>query len=92
MPPRPSNGVPRKVADFATPRVWWFISPVAAYSVAQAGAGCQGGGTPRRSRRLALDGRPRLCYPLRRDGGISSRAAPFPKNGKGRGDRADPYR
>ena len=47
MPPRPSNGVPRKVADFATPRVWWFISPVAAYSVAQAGAGCQGGGTPR---------------------------------------------
>ncbi len=46
MPPRPSNGVPRKVADFATPRVWRFISPV---------------------------------------------AAPFPMNGKGRGDRADPY-
>ena len=40
-------------------------------------------------RRLAIDGRSRLCYPLWRDGVISSRAAPFPMNGKGRGDRVD---
>ena len=36
-------------------------------------------------RRLALYGRPRLCHSRRRDGGISSRAAPFPWIGKGRG-------
>ena len=40
-------------------------------------------------RRLALYGRPRLCYSRGRDGGISSRAAPFPMNGKGRGDRVE---
>ena len=38
-------------------------------------------------RRIALDWRPRLCYFQRRGGGyISSRAAPFPMTGKGRGD------
>lgn len=40
-------------------------------------------------RRLALYGRPRLCHSRGRDGGISSRAAPFPMNGKGRGDILD---
>nr|DAI67168.1 MAG TPA: hypothetical protein [Caudoviricetes sp.] len=48
------------------------------------------GAWPRRLRRPALDGRPRLCYSQRRDGGISSRAAPFPMIGKGRGDWAEP--
>ena len=44
------------------------------------------GAQHRRLRRLALDGLPRLCYPSGAAGDISSRAAPFPMNGKGRGD------
>ena len=35
------------------------------------------------------DGLPRLCYLRPRGGGISSRAAPFPWIGKGRGDRVE---
>ena len=48
------------------------------------------GRNARRLRRLALDGLARLCYSRQGGGGISSRAAPFPMNGKGRGDRVDP--
>ena len=44
------------------------------------------GRNARRLRRLALDGLARLCYFRQGGGGISSRAAPFPMNGKGRGD------
>ena len=66
------------------------ISPVAGDKKTQSEVGCQGGGTPRRLRWLALDGLPRLCYLRPRGGGISSRAAPFPWIGKGRGDRVDP--
>ena len=47
------------------------------------------GAQHRRLRRLALDGLPRLCYPSGAAGDISSRAAPFPMNGKGRGDRVE---
>ena len=48
------------------------------------------GATHRRLRRPALYGLPRLCYFQRRGGGyISSRAAPFPMTGKGRGDWAE---
>ena len=47
------------------------------------------GRNARRLRRLALDGLARLCYFRQGGGGISSRAAPFPMNGKGRGDRVD---
>ena len=48
------------------------------------------GAAHRRFRRLALDGLPRLCYFQRRGGVyISSRAAPFPMTGKGRGDWAE---
>ena len=44
------------------------------------------GATHRRLRRPALYGLPRLCYFQRRGGGIyTSRAAPFPMTGKGRG-------
>ena len=43
----------------------------------------------RRLRRLALDGLARLCFFRQGGGGISSRAAPFPMNGKGRGDRVE---
>ena len=45
------------------------------------------GRNARRLRRLALDGLARLCYFRQGGGGISSRAASFPMNGKGRGDR-----
>ena len=48
--------------SFVHPGALAGISPVAAVIPAQAGAGRQGGGTPRRLRRLALDGPPRLCY------------------------------
>ncbi|EDM97304.1 hypothetical protein BACCAP_04901 [Pseudoflavonifractor capillosus ATCC 29799] len=47
------------------------------------------GRNARRLRRLALDGLARLCYFRQGGGGISSRAAPFPMNGKGRGDRVE---
>ena len=43
------------------------------------------GRNARRLRRLALDGLARLCYFRQGGGGISSRAASFPMNGKGRG-------
>ena len=43
------------------------------------------GRNARRLRRLALDGLARLCYFRQGGGDISSRAAPFPMNGKGRG-------
>lgn len=42
-----------------------------------------------RFRRPALDRLSRLCFSPASGGGISSRAAPFPKNGKGRGVWAD---
>ena len=41
------------------------------------GAGCQGGGMPRRLRRLALDGRPRLCYLPWRGGGYILQSRPL---------------
>lgn len=47
------------------------------------------GRNARRLRRLALDGLARLCYFRQGGWGISSRAAPFPMNGKGRGDRVE---
>ena len=47
------------------------------------------GRNARRLRRLALDGLARLCYFRQGGGDISSRAAPFPMNGKGRGDRVE---
>ncbi|RKJ45555.1 hypothetical protein D7X25_24065 [bacterium 1XD42-8] len=51
--------------------LWWYISPVAVCCLAQPGAGRQGGQRPRRLRRPALDGLPRLCYfPGRRRGYI----------------------
>lgn len=80
----------RSIAEFATTRLLLDISPVAAYQKAQPGVASQGRGTRRRLRRFTLDGRPRLCYPLRGGGGISSRAAPLSMIGKGRGEKVDP--
>ena len=61
------------------------ISPVAAYRSEQPGAVCQGCISTAAYRRLALDWRPRLFYFPAARRGISSRAAPFPMIGKGRG-------
>lgn len=65
------------------------ISPVAAYCSEQPGAVCQGCIAPPLYGGLPLtDGSG--CFTFgRRDGGISSRVAPFPKIGKGRGDRVE---
>ena len=65
--------------------VRWVYPPSPLILSAQPGVGCQGCVSTAVLRRLALDGRPRLCYFPARGGGISSRAAPFPKTGKGRG-------
>ena len=61
------------------------ISPVAGDKKAQSEVGCQGAGTPCRLRWLALTACPGCVYLRPRGGGISSRAAPFPWIGKGRG-------
>lgn len=66
------------------------ISPVAARNRAQAGAGCQGGFAPPYAAALPLTACPGCAFSLASDGGISSRAAPFSKIGKGRGKKVDP--
>ena len=62
------------------------ISPVAAYRSEQPGAVCQGCIAPPYIGGLPLTGGPGCAIFRRRGGGISSRAAPFPMTGKGRGD------
>ena len=63
------------------------ISPVAAVKKAQAGAARQGGLWPRRcAAAMPLTDRPGCAIGRPSGGGISSRAAPFPKIGKGRGE------
>ena len=61
------------------------ISPVAAYFFSVAGAVCQGCKSTAVSGGLPLTGGPGCSISRRRGGGISSRAAPFPMIGKGRG-------
>ena len=61
------------------------ISPVAAYCSEQPGAVCQGCIAPPLYGGLPLIDGPGGSIFWRRDGGISSRAAPFPEIGKGRG-------
>ena len=65
------------------------ISPVAAYCSEQPGAVCQGCITPPLYGGLPLTDGPGCSIFWRCDGGISSRAAPFPNLGKGRGDRVE---
>ena len=65
------------------------ISPVAAYRSEQPGAVCQGCIAPPLYGGLPLTDSPGCSIFWRRDGGISSRAPPFPKIGKGRGDRVE---
>ena len=55
------------------------------------GAGQSRGGMPVALRRLALYGPFRLCDSQRRGGGISSRAAPLPMSGQGRGEWVDQF-
>ena len=66
------------------------ISPVAARNRAQAGVGCQGGFAPPCPAALPLTACPGCAFSPASDGGISSRAAPFSKIGKGRGKKVDP--
>ena len=66
------------------------ISPVAARNRAQAGVGCQGGFAPPYAAALPLTACPGCAFSPASDGGISSRAAPFSKIGKGRGKKVDP--
>ena len=65
------------------------ISPVAAYCSEQPGAVCQGCIAPPLYGGLPLTDGPGCFIFWRCDGGISSRAAPFPKIGKGRWDRVE---
>ena len=65
------------------------LSPVAAYYTAWPGAVRQGCIAPPPCGGLPFTGGPGCAIPGGRDGGISSRAAPFPMNGKGRGDRVE---
>ena len=65
------------------------ISPVAAYRSEQPGVVCQGCIAPPYIGGLPLTGGPGCAIFRRRGGGISSRAAPFPMTGKGRGDWVD---
>ena len=66
------------------------ISPVAARNRAQAGVGCQGGFAPPCAAALPLTACPGCAFSPASGGGISSRAAPFSKIGKGRGEKVDP--
>ena len=66
------------------------ISPVAARNRAQAGVGCQGGFAPPCAAALPLTACPGCAFSPASRGGISSRAAPFSKIGKGRGKKVDP--
>ena len=66
------------------------ISPVAARNQAQAGVGCQGGFAPPCAAALPLTACPGCAFSPASGGGISSRAAPFSKSGKGRGEKVDP--
>ena len=66
------------------------ISPVAARNRAQAGVGCQGGFAPPCAAALPLTACPGYAFSPASGGGISSRAAPFSKIGKGRGKKVDP--
>ena len=66
--------------------LWWYISPVAACFFVQPGAGCQGCIAPPFYGGLPLTVCPGCAISPASDGGISSRAAPFPMIGKGRGD------
>ena len=68
--------------------LWWYISPVAACFFVQPGAGCQGCIAPPFYGGLPLTVCPGCAISPASGGGISSRAAPFPKTGKGRGDWA----
>lgn len=65
------------------------ISPVAASCLEQPGAVCQGCIAPPLYDGLPLTDGPSCFTFWRRDGGISSRVTPFPKIGKGRGDRVE---
>ena len=67
------------------------ISPVAARNRAQAGVGCQGGFAPPCAAALPLTACPGCAFSPASGGGISSRAAPFSKIGKGRGKRLTHY-
>jgi len=66
--------------------LWWYISPVAACFFVQPGAGCQGCIAPPFYGGLPLTVCPGCAISPASGGGISSRAAPFPMIGKGRGD------
>ena len=66
------------------------ISPGAARNRAQAGVGCQGGFAPPCAAALPLTACPGCAFSPASGGGISSRAAPFSKIGKGRGKKVDP--
>ena len=65
------------------------ISPVAGVYAAQPGVGRQGAERPPLAAACPLRPAPAVLFPAS-GGGISSRAAPFPWIGKGRGDRVDP--
>ena len=66
------------------------ISPVAARIPAWPGAGCQGCIAPPFYGGLPLTVCPGCAISPASGGGISSRAAPFSKIGKGRGEKVDP--
>ena len=65
--------------------LWWYI-PRRRLLLSTAGSGQSRGGTPAACGGLPLTARPGCATPPGAAGDISSRAAPFPMNGKGRGD------